>query len=262
RPSANVLMGRLLNALEDVSDYYIISIKGGEVDNAICRKCEAEIAVSPEDTEAVRGLCDSMTKELRCEYRGIDDDITILCTKDGNGAYTVCDDFGREKIICLLRNLPYGVMARSAYDINQVETSLNLGVLSFKEGILEMLYSVRSSMESAKRDIADRLEYLAEFLGGDYEESGNYPAWTYNPNSHLRELISTTYENMFGNKPKFTTIHAGLECGIFAEKIPGVDIVSYGPDMKDIHTYEEKLSVESTERVYKFTLKLLENIRS
>lgn len=262
RPSANVLMGRLLKELSDFSDYYIISIKGGEVDNAICQKCVAEIAADSDDINAISEVCCRVMKELRSEYRGIDDNITIVCNEKEFGTYNVSDDFGQEKIICLLRNLPYGVIARSAYDINLVETSLNLGVMRFEEGTLHLIYSVRSSIESAKKEIAGRLEYLTEFLGGTYNESGDYPSWTYNPDSQLREIISKTYEKMYGKKPCFTTIHAGLECGIFSDKIPGVDIVSYGPNMKDIHTFDEKLSIESTKRVYEFTLNLLENIRS
>lgn len=261
RPSANVLMGRLFKNIDECADYYIYSIKGGEVDNAICQKCVAEIVTDTEDIPVIKDICKKLMEELQKEYRGIDDNITILCEEKEAGCYSVCDDYGREKILCLLRNLPYGVMARSAYDVNLVETSLNLGILTFETGFFKMVYSVRSSIESAKRELADRLEYLVEFLGGTYEESGDYPAWTYNPDSHLRDIISTTYEELYGSKPEFTTIHAGLECGIFSDKLPGIDIVSYGPDMKDIHTYDERLSIESTERVYNFTLKLLENIR-
>lgn len=260
RPSANVLMGRLLKNIDDLADYYIYSIKGGEVDNAICQKCVACIVADSAELPQIRMVCEKVMNELRQEYRGIDDDITILCEEKESGCYNVCDDYGREKILCLLRNLPYGVMARNAYDVNLVETSLNPGILTFESGVFKLVYSVRSSVESAKRELADRLEYLIEFLGGTYGESGNYPAWTYKPDSRLRDIISSTYEDMYGSKPEFTTIHAGLECGVFSDKLPGVDIVSYGPDMKDIHTFNERLSIESTERVYNFTLKLLENI--
>ncbi len=261
RPSANVLMGRLLKNIDAEADYYIYEIKGGEVDNAICQKCIAYIVAESEEIPQIQAVCNRVMEELRREYRGIDDNITILCEEKSEGSYNVCDDYGREKILCLLRNLPYGVMARSAYDVNLVETSLNLGILTFEAGTFKMVYSVRSSIESAKRELADRLEYLIEFLGGTYEESGDYPAWTHNPDSELRNIISSTYEELYHVKPVFTTIHAGLECGIFSDKLPGVDIVSYGPDMKDIHTFDEKLSIESVERVYNFTLKLLENIR-
>ena len=261
RPSANVLMGRVLLRLSEVSDYYIISMAGGEVDNAICRECIAEIVTDKEDFESIKQLCNKITEELRGEYRGIDDGITVSALICETGCYEVMDDISREKVLCLLRNLPYGVIARNPENVNLVETSLNPGVLRFNEGVFKLGYSVRSSNTSAKRDLADRIQYLTEFLGGIYEESGDYAAWTYEPDSKLRDTIAMVYEEMYGSKPEFTTIHAGLECGIFSEKLPGIDIVSYGPESKDIHTFMERLSIESTRRVYEFTVKLLESIR-
>lgn len=261
RPSANVLIGRVLKSYEDGADYYIQSMSGGEVDNAICRECIAYIVTDEEDILAIKSISERVMAELRAEYRGIDDNITISVEVGDKGAYTVADDFGREKILCLLRNLPYGVITRNAENINLVETSLNPGVLRFKDGVFKLGYSVRSSVTSAKRELADRIQFLTEYLGGNYEESGDYAAWTYVPESKLRDTIAKVYEEMYGNKPEFTTIHAGLECGIFSEKIPGIDIVSYGPESKDIHTYMERLSISSTKKAYEFTLKLLENIK-
>lgn len=265
RPSANVLMGRLLKSLDDCSDFYLISLEGGIVDNAIAPKCTARVACAPEDVQAVRTVCERVCADLRKEYAGIDDGITVLCEEKGNGVYSVADDIGREKILCLLRNLPYGVMSRSALDINLVETSLNLGVLRFEkengEGLLKAGYSIRSSAESAKRDLADRIGYLTEFLGGEYEESGDYPAWPRKAESKLCETAGGVYERMYGKKASFETIHAGLECGIFADKKPELDMISYGPRMKDIHTFDERLDIASVKRVYEFTIKLLEALR-
>lgn len=261
RPSANVLMGRLLKALSDETDYYISYMNGGEVDNAICRKCVAEIVTESSEISLIEEITEKVMKELRGEYRGVDDGITITVDNVEAGELMVADDFGREKIICLLRNLPYGVITRNADNVNLVETSLNPGILSFEEGIFKLGYSVRSSVTSAKRDLADRIQYLTEFLGGTYEESGDYPAWSYTPDSKLREKITAVYEDMYGVRPVFTTIHAGLECGIFSDKLPGIDIISYGPESKDIHTFHERLSIESTRKAYEFTIKLLENIR-
>lgn len=261
RPSANVLMGRLLKELNKVVDFGLQGLNGGEVENAICQKCNAVIVIDAVEIKLVKAICDGVMRELRTEYAGIDDNITITCKESMKGKYSVCGDADLNKIIFMLYNLPYGVIARNAQNINLVETSLNPGVVSLKGGIFSMLYSVRSSIESAKRDVADRLKYVTEFLGGNYEESGNYPAWTHRNESVLRDIISDTYEEMYNIRPTFTTIHAGLECGIISEKLPDADIVSYGPHMQDIHTYDEKLSIESVEKVYKFTLKLLENMR-
>lgn len=261
RPSANVLMGRLLKALDDDTDYYLRKMSGGVVDNAICPKCVASIVATEDEIDTIKSICNRVMTELRQEYMGIDEGITITAEVGDNGVYEVCDDLGKDKILCLLVNLPYGVMARSGFNVNFVETSLNLGILEFKCGALKMVYSVRSSIQSAKRNLADRLWFLADYVGATYEESGDYPAWTYNPNSTLRKIIGDTYKEYSGKDAEFTTIHAGLECGIFADKLPGIDIVSFGPDMKDIHTFDEKMKIDSVERVYEFTLKLLENIK-
>lgn len=266
RPSANVLMGRLLKSLDDCSDFYIKSLEGGIVDNAIAPKCKARIVCAPEDMQTITSECGRVCGDLRTEYAGIDDNITISASLSGDGSkigvYDVADDIGREKILCLLRNLPYGVISRSASDVSLVETSLNLGVLRFdaedKTGCLRAGYSIRSSFESAKRDLADRIGYLTEFLGGEYEESGDYPAWPRRTDSKLCEIAGAVYERMYGRKAVFETIHAGLECGIFADKMPELDMISYGPLMKDIHTFDERLDIESVKRVYEFTKKLLE----
>lgn len=266
RPSANVLMGRLLKSLDDCSDFYIISLDGGIVDNAIAPKCKARIVCAPEDVQDIVTRCGMVCDDLHAEYAGIDDNITISTTLPSDskkvGLYDVADDIGREKILCLLRNLPYGVISRSPDDINLVETSLNLGILRFdagdKTGLFRAGYSIRSSFESAKRDLADRVGYLTEFLGGEYEESGDYPAWPRRTDSKLCETAGIVYESMYGRKAVFETIHAGLECGIFADKMPELDMISYGPCMKDIHTFDERLDIASVGRVYEFTKKLLE----
>lgn len=258
RPSANVLMGRLLKEIDDCGDFYLEWLNGGVVDNAIAPKCTARIVCGPEDTQEIKAACDRLCSNLRTEYAGIDDNITILCSRLDSGVYSVADDIGREKILCLLRNLPYGVMARNAKDISLVETSLNLGILRFEDGVLRAGYSIRSSFESAKRDLADRIGFLAEFLGGEYKESGDYPAWPFKPGSKLCETAGGVYREMYGREAKFETIHAGLECGIFAGRMPGLDIISYGPSMKNIHTFDEQLDISSVKRVYEFTLRLLE----
>ena len=103
--------------------------------------------------------------------------------------------------------------------------------------------------------------YLTEFLGGICTPEGDYPAWEYKKDSRLREIMVETYQELFGEKPQVKAIHAGLECGIFYEKIQGLDCVSFGPTMHDIHTTEEKLSISSTERMWRYLLKVLENIR-
>ena len=121
-------------------------------------------------------------------------------------------------------------------------------------------FSIRSSVESAKYELADRLRYITEYLGGTVNTSGIYPAWTYNPVSKVREVIGEIYKEQTGKEPVMKTIHAGLECGIFYNRIPGLDIVSYGPDIYDIHTFDERMEAESVQRVYELTKELLRRL--
>ena len=142
-----------------------------------------------------------------------------------------------------------------------VETSLNLGILSCEKGKFRVGISVRSSYESAKEALINRLKALALLAHMEKEVTGDYPGWAFKTKSPLREKMIKLYEEMYGRKPEIQAIHAGLECGLFAYKIPELDCVSMGPDMKNIHTTEEELSISSTKRVWEFLQKLLEDMK-
>ena len=121
---------------------------------------------------------------------------------------------------------------------------------------------MRSSVGSAKEHLSAKLQYLTEFLGGSYEEQGDYPAWEYRKDSRMRDLMADVYEELFDEKPVVKAIHAGLECGLFYDKIPDLDCVSFGPTMIDIHTTEEKLSIPSTEKMWKYLVRTLEKMNT
>ena len=142
-----------------------------------------------------------------------------------------------------------------------VESSLNLGIFSAKEERAHFRYSVRSSVGSYKYYIRDRLAYLAEFMGAEFVSGAEYPAWEYRPDSPLRDLFIRVFREDYGYEPKVEAIHAGLECGLICEKIPDIDIVSLGPDMRAIHTPKERLGIESSVRVYKFIEHLLAEMK-
>jgi dipeptidase D len=123
-----------------------------------------------------------------------------------------------------------------------------------------MSFSVRSSVEQEKLELFEKLRALAEQYGASYGEHGNYPAWEYRKDSPLRELMSKVFEKLYGRKPVVEAIHAGLECGLFSGKLPGLDCVSFGPDMQDIHTTRERLNLASTARTWKYLLAVLEQL--
>ena len=141
-----------------------------------------------------------------------------------------------------------------------VQTSLNPGILATKEDEISLTFSVRSSVASEKEELYERLVCLTESLGGKVNRSSDYPAWEYQAKSEIRDTISAVYEELFQEEPVFEAIHAGLECGILASKKPGLDCVSVGPDILDIHTTRERLSISSVQRVWKFLVGALETL--
>ena len=161
------------------------------------------------------------------------------------------------KVIFYLCNVPNGVQHMSMVMPGLVETSLNAGIMELTDESLKVISSVRSSVSSRKDELGDRLQYLAEFLGGETEISGSYPAWEYRAHSEIRERISAVYKDLFGEEPIFEAIHAGLECGILSGKITDLDCVSFGPNNYDIHTPKERLSISSTERVWRLLVEFL-----
>lgn len=258
RPSANVLIGRVLGVVDDKYEVNLISVNGGVVDNAISEKCVAKLTVK--DAEGLETLCDELQNILKKEYRGIEDNISVLVEFSGKYSGNAIDKNGFKKLLMALKSMPQGVTARNQEDLSLVETSLNLGIIKVDAEGIKMGYSIRSSVESAKYELADRLRYITEYLGGTVNISGIYPAWTYNPVSRVREIIGEIYKEQTGKEPVMKTIHAGLECGIFYNRIPGLDIVSYGPDIYDIHTYDERMEVKSVQRVYELTKELLRRL--
>ena len=165
-------------------------------------------------------------------------------------------------MVFYLKNVPFGVQKMSGTIPGLVETSSNIGILTTTEDEVTATSSIRSSVETARDAISDKIEYLTEFLGGEYEIQGAYPAWEYRKDSPLRDKMVEVYEEMYGEKPNVVAIHAGLECGLFYKKMEGLDCVSIGPDMKDIHTSEELLSISSTERVWKYLVKVLAALKN
>lgn len=202
-----------------------------------------------------------MEKNFREEYTGSDEGITILVTEKGKDSKQVLHPTSREKVLFYLMNIPFGVQKMSGSIEGLVETSTNLGILKLTDTELMASSGVRSSVESARDAISDKIEYLTEFLGGEYEIQGAYPAWEYRKDSPLRDKMVAVYEEMYGEKPNVVAIHAGLECGLFYKKIQDLDCVSLGPNMKDIHTSEEVLDIASTRRVWEYLVKSLENLK-
>lgn len=262
RANANILMGRFLYGLKKKAGYELISVNGGQKDNAITRECIAVLMTSDENIEIMKEYATYVQEKLREEYTGSDEGITIDVHNDGNQQEMVMHPTSRERVLFYLVNVPFGILKMSGTIEGLVETSNNIGILRTDEQEVLAVSSVRSSVGAARDAVADKIEYLTEFLGGDFEIQGAYPAWEYRKESPLRDKMVEVYKEIYGEEPKVVAIHAGLECGLFYEKIDGLDCVSLGPNMKDIHTSEEVLDIASTERVWKYLLKVLESLKN
>ena len=259
--NANKLLGTFLYSLRKTTDYELISVQGGQKDNAITREAEAKLLIDAKELENVKAFAAELQKAWREEYTGTDEGITVLLTDEGAQEARVLHPTSREKVVFYLMNVPFGIQKMSGTISGLVETSSNIGILVTSEDEVTASSSIRSSVEAAGKNLSDKLEYLTEFLGGEYEIKGAYPAWEYRKDSPLRDKMVEVYEQMYGEKPKVVAIHAGLECGLFYKKMEGLDCVSLGPDIIDIHTSEEKLSISSTRRVWNYLIKVLEALK-
>jgi dipeptidase D len=261
RGNAVKLMGRFLYELDEKIPYAVAGLEGGFKDNAIPRSASARLVIERGDEAELFAFAKIFERHLREEYSGSDEEMTVTVREKGEGLFDVLDLVSKGKLIFLLTYLPAGVEKMSGNLEGLVETSSNPGVLTLDREVLTVCYNVRSSVESAKEALAGKIKYLTEFLGGEYHAEGNYPAWKYQKNSKLRELMKRTYLEELGTEPEVKAIHAGLECGLFFEKLPELDCVSFGPNMEQIHTTEERLSISSTERMYRYLIKVLENMK-
>ena len=259
--NANIIMGRVLKALNEEVEYGIVSMAGGLKDNAIPRECTVELLVNKDHKDALPVILEKFKGILANEFMASDKDVTILYEEKGEQSAPVLSVISQAKVIFYLRNVPNGVQHMSRIMPGLVETSLNLGIMELQADCLYMVTSIRSSVSSRKADLADKLELLVEFLGGEMTVGGEYPAWEYKADSDIRETISSVYKELFDEEPVFEAIHAGLECGILSGKIENLDCVSFGPNNYDIHTPKERLSISSTEKVWKLLIEFLKRCK-
>ena len=257
RTNANKVMGELLSRIQKLMPVCITKLQGGAKDNAITRACTVNLVLLGMQAERINEICAELQSEIRTKFE--EPEATIcgenLDALGGNALTSECT----AKVIALLNAAPNGVQRWSEDIAGLVQTSLNLGVVKLDEE-LTLTFAVRSSVNQEKRELLGKLEELAKFYGGSYSETGDYPAWEYKKDSRLRDTMVRTFKEMFGKDPEVLAIHAGLECGLLNEKLPSLDCVSIGPNMRDIHTSRERLEIESTRRTWEFLLGVLKNL--
>ena len=254
RANANKVMGEFLGRIQKLMPLCLTSFSGGSKDNAIPRSCQATAVAMGIHLERINEVAAALQAEIREKYDEPDATVQAFDVDalGGNGLST--EDTA--KVVALLCAAPNGVQAYSADIPGLVQTSLNMGIAKLGERFTAT-FSVRSSVNQEKQALLDKLRDLVGFYGGSYSQMGEYPAWEYRKDSALRDTMVRIYRQMFGKEPEVLAIHAGLECGLLGQKIPGLDCVSIGPQMHDIHTSREKLEIASTERTWRFLLEVL-----
>ncbi len=255
--NSNCLMGRVLDALLAETSVSFISLEGGLADNAIPRQTDARVIISVEEKEKGLAVLGGMEEKLQRELAVKDPGFRITVTEEGERTEDCLQEKCMQKAVCCLLSMPNGIQAMSADVKGLVETSLNLGMLELSKDCLRLTYAVRSSLESGKAAVCRKLAAISALAGAKVEIRGDYPGWAYRQDSPLRDKMIRVYEKMYGEKPRVEAIHAGLECGLFSGKLPDLDCISYGPDMKGIHTTEEVLSIASVKRVWEYLLEVL-----
>ena len=260
RASANQVMGRVLcSAMERVPGLRLNDVRGGRFDNVICSKNQAKVAVPADQAGELECFVQEFDAVLKNEYAGCDDNISLTCRQLAlEGALT------QEVTANILRTLlvvPQGVQAMNVDFPGLVQTSLNLGIMGMEEDGLHFSLSIRSCIASQKAMMVQRIRAILALGGGTVSERSDYPGWQYARESALREDVLAVYKEVCGKDGTIEATHGGLECGLFIEKMPGLDVISMGPELHDVHSVKERLNVASTRRVYEVTCKLLERSR-
>lgn len=257
RANANKLMGRFLNEMDEAFAYALCTVNGGNKDNAIARESTADVVILPERLAELTAFAAQRQEAYRAEYGEADPDITIAVTPGTEDTFEIMMGDCRRSVLSVLQQLPNGVQQMSRDIEGLVQTSLNLGILKVDFRGIHLTSSVRSSVNAEKQQLIQQLAEICGKLGGSCEVMGEYPAWEYKADSPLREIMTEVYMEQYGRKPAVEVIHAGLECGLLSGKLDGLDCVSFGPDIVDIHTTREKLSIPSVQRTWKLLLEVL-----
>ena len=259
RANANKLLARILYDIKRAKKMHLVDIWGGSKDNAIPREAEATIVVCDSVQEIFESAMKRFQELFGEEYATSDPNISINVSLIDNCERCLTKET-TEKIINLLMILPNGVQTMSADMKDLVESSINTAVLAIKGDILDVTSSARSSVNSKKDTIVEICQCIADALKIEMNTNSAYPGWALDNDSKLRDQAIDSYFKLFGTEPKIVATHAGVECGIFKEKISDLDMISIGPNMYDVHTPNEHVSIASIEKSWQWLLEILRTI--
>ena len=260
RANANKLLARFLFMELKKMPVLIADIQAGGLHNAIPREARATIAIPVSMKETIRVDWNLFAADVEEEYRVTEPTMEFLL-ETADATSTVVDRQTGNRLITALQGVYNGIFAMSQ-DIALVETSTNLASIHMvpERKTIEINSSQRSSLLSARHNVADTFAAVFQLAGAETETGEGYPGWKPNPDSHLLKVTVAEYKRLFGKDPIVRGIHAGLECGLFSEKYPGLDMVSFGPTLRGVHSPDEKLLIPTVQMVWDHLLAILENI--
>lgn len=261
RGNSNKILGRVLKGLSREVKFNIVNLNGGSKNNAIPREAEALVSVDINNENTVIDIVNNwnsiISNELRTQDPGVKIEASVV-SDENNKEFT---DECTKKVVDLLYLYPNGINTKSVEIDGLVESSTNLGVLSTENGVVEFDSAIRSSIPSLKQEIVLRSKTIVELLGGEFTTTSDYPGWEYNPNSKIREICQKVHKEMYGKEAGIVAIHAGVECGLFNEKLGGLDMISFGPNLYDVHTPDEHMSISSVRNCYEYLKAILKEVK-
>ncbi len=261
RANAVQLLGRFLYSIIDL-DWQLVSINGGNKRNAIAREAKAVIAAEPDTLDIIDERLEDFASEVAEEYGAIEKALNVGFADYEGEAANAIDEMTAWNLVTALCASPHGVLAMSQEIENFVETSTNLASVKMTEpGVIRIGSSQRSCVTAARRAAAAKMEACFVLAGAIVKHEGEYPGWAPAAESPIRDACVASYRKLFGVDPKVKAIHAGLECGLFTEKFPGIDMVSFGPTLRGVHAPGERLDLASLDKFVALLTDVVTNFR-
>lgn len=258
RANANKLLAAVLGSLMDNTDLHVLSLSGGSAHNAIPRHAEALVSMPPENIERAEATVMRAEEEARKNYAEHDTSLSVtLSMQDENEGLQAIPHETAKMILFLLNELPHGAAIMSADMPGLVQTSSNLGIIRTESNQLIVVASQRSSISSELQEITGKITSTARSMGAEVRHGSSYPAWQPDPSSSLTRRCKEVYTETFSKEPAIEVIHAGLECAVIGSRYPGMEMISFGPTIRNPHSPEERLYIPSVSRVWNFLLALL-----
>ncbi|MEY8321507.1 aminoacyl-histidine dipeptidase [Lachnospiraceae bacterium 46-61] len=256
RANANKLMGRILLQIFNVYDIRICSILGGEKDNAIPREAETVLLLKLDDVEAIKKMMTLLNKALCNEYKQSENNISVSLLPMTEKVGECFSKDTVKKLISILLLLPYGIETMDTYT-DLVESSSNIGAVKTEEQHIIFCNAIRSSVASKQRFITQKIDIIAKLTGAETKVTGEYPEWPAKKESHICKVCQQIYKELYKQELVITSVHAGLECGIFSGKLKDIDMVSFGPNITGAHSPDEKADIDSIIKIWEFLLKVI-----